>query len=242
MGKMQEAQLVAAKANAAEPTLRDEWRVYGEVIAEGRKGVGAQNQDQKFGDWLVENKLDIREFALRNRAMWLAENYDSLKPYFEPGCPLERVHNPVAIYNKYRALTKAEQPQEPQADNNERPERETVDDETERLKREYHNARIALKASASALMERGIQRGVTSADGFKRGTSDVEVSPLPLPGLRTWYEVARPVKSWDEIGPNGYVGKAQGYAIRIVIDRIEAEIYRDGADGAGPREINIINQ
>jgi hypothetical protein len=27
-----------------------------------------------------------------------------------------------------------------------------------------------------------------------------------------------------------------------VIDRIEAEVYRDGADGAGPRVIRIIDQ
>ena len=238
MDKLQEAQLVAAKANAAEPTIRDEWKVYGEVIADGQKGVGAQNQKQKFNAWLVENKLDIRERGLRTKAMWLAENYDSLKPYFETGCPLERVHNPVAIYNKYRALTKAEQPEESQANNDERPERETADADTERLERDYQEGRSQMMYAAQALMALGVQKGVTSADGFKSGSSDVLMSPIS----GDWYEAAKPTQTWEEIGPNGYVGKAQGYAIRIVIDRIEAEIYRDGADGAGPRAINIINQ
>jgi hypothetical protein len=94
--------------NLNEPSTRVEWLNYGAVIANAREGIPG---DMEFGQWLKANGLDIKNHILRNDAMWLYREYDTLAPLFEPGQPLAKVHNPKAIHAKYSRLKSAQQPQ-----------------------------------------------------------------------------------------------------------------------------------
>jgi len=212
------------------PTVRQAWIEYGKLLL-----ACPHRQGRQIGEWVREQGLDFVEDAvMRSNAKQLAELTLATLLMLDD-CPYS---SPQQVLQWLRNQRKQEQAAQAEPQEAQPAEQQAGQDIQRQLEDQYHNARIALKAAAQALMALGIQKGVTQADGFKSGSSDVLMSPIS----GDWYEAAKPTQTWEEIGPNGYVGKAQGYAIRIVIDRIEAEIYRDGADGAGPRVINIINQ
>ena len=210
------------------PTVRQAWIEYGKLLL-----ACPHKQGAKIGQWVREQGLDFVRDTHERKASKALANLGEIPQV--NNCPYSR---PSDVLKWLRNQRKREQATQTEPQEDKIAEQQAGQDIQRQLEDQYHNARIALKAAAQALMALGIQKGVTQADGFKSGSSDVLVSPIS----GDWYEAAKPTQTWEEIGPNGYVGKAQGYAIRIVIDRIEAEIYRDGADGAGPRVINIINQ
>lgn len=224
---------------------REDYYTLGKAMQEVIDNCETRKNDI-VGTALTEAGFDIpnqQAAVLRSDTIWLANNQDEIEELTQLGQIGKGINQPTNLRNVYRNLKRKETQQETEtqivSESVEQQSTQTADEYKKSLYVKAHNAQIELMDALSKLtcMNADLtQYAVTSSEGFPSGNSAVKVAPL---NAITWFDATKTTKKLTDFEQNEVIGLADGYSVRIVVDKVIVEVTRC-ADGTSSTVKEIV--